>query len=130
MEGKGVDGKGNAITLGRCLSSLEAWGGRFLVKEGGYPETKKLLHPIHCVSAQWKSDELPVILSHCNYHYPLASNDGEIGDCGISLSAMFHYPIHAALVSLRKQIFFAFSESGHGGVFNVAFMPSEPALVK
>lgn len=124
VEGKGVDGSSNAVALDLCLSAIDAWGGQLVLDS---PKGKRLLHPLHCVSAQWKWEEVSVILSHCNYHYPLASRDGSDLK-GASLSAKFQYPIHAALVSLRRRITSAFK--ANGSVFNSEFILLEPALVK
>lgn len=106
-----VAGKSNANALDQCLSALSAWGGQLTL--GSIKE----LHPIHL--AQWKSAELGVILSHCHYHYPLLS-----GLPGISVSALYHYPLHAALAHLREQIYSALR-------FGEAFVniPSEVAIV-
>ena len=120
VEGGGSgDSKSNAMALDRCLSALDAWGGQF----NQSPKSKDLLHPVHCVSANWRAEELSVILSHCNYRYPLASGNGS------SLSAMFQYPIHAALISLRKHIHAVF-QTNEDGSMNAEFIPLLPSLVK
>ncbi len=75
------------------------------------------LHPVHLV--QWKSAELGVILSHCHYHYPLFS-----GLAGISVSALYHYPLHGALIHLREEIFLALSSTD-----GFTKIPSEIAIV-
>ena len=119
VEGGGSgDSKSNAMALDRCLSALDAWGGQFLIES---PKSKDLFHPIHCVSANWKAEDLSVILSHCNYRYPLTS--------GSSLSAMFQYPIHAALISLRRHIHAVF-QTNEDGSMNAEFIPLLPSLVK
>jgi len=111
VEGRTADGKGNASALDQCLSALEAWGGQLML--GNTTD----LHPIHLV--QWKSAELGVILSHCHYHYPLLS-----GLAGISVSALYHYPLHGALIHLREQIYLALSSSD-----GFTKIPSEMAIV-
>mmetsp|Transcript_11226 Transcript_11226/g.18551 ORF Transcript_11226/g.18551 Transcript_11226/m.18551 type:complete len:996 (+) Transcript_11226:74-3061(+) len=110
VEGRTADGKGNASALDQCLSALEAWGGQLML--GNTTD----LHPIHLV--QWKSAELGVILSHCHYHYPLLS-----GLAGISASALYHYPLHGALIHLREQIYLALSSSD-----GFTKIPSEMAI--
>ncbi len=117
VEGKSVDRRSCSEALDLCLSALEAWGGQFSVK---FPTGFELLHPVHFVSAQWKSDELRVILSHCKYRYPLHTNSYS----GCSVSAQFQYPIHAAIASLRNHIHTADS------IFDTEFMPVESALTK
>ena len=118
VEGSGVDGRSNSEALDLCLSALEAWGGKFTVDSSKGTE---LLHPVHMVSAQWKTDELCAILAHCKYRYPLLPCGS---DSGCSLGSQFHYPIHAAIASLRKIFHSADSE------FNTEFMPVESALMK
>ena len=125
VEGKGADGQSNAVALDRCLSALDAWSGQLMVNS---PKSNHLLHPVHCVSVQWKAEELSVILSHCNYRYPLTSIDGSDAG-GISLSATFQYPIHAALISLRNRVHSAFEETSDE-YFNAEYMPLEPPLLK
>ena len=89
VDGKESDGKTNAIALGRCLSALDVWGGQLTPTRNNL-DSKKLLHPVHVVAAQWRHEDLTVILSHCNCHYPLTDANGE--DVGaISLSALFDY---------------------------------------
>ena len=125
VEGKGADGQSNAVALDRCLSALDAWSGQLMVNS---PKSNHLLHPVHCVSVQWKAEELSVILSHCNNRYPLTSIDGSDAG-GISLSATFQYPIHAALISLRNRVHSAFEETSDE-YFNAEYMPLEPPLLK
>ena len=122
VKGRGGSGdsKSNAMALDRCLSALDAWGGQFMVAS---PKGKDLLHPVHCVSANWKAEELSVILSHCNYRYPLTGGNDS------SISAMFQYPIHAALISLRRHIHAVF-QTNEDGSMNTEFIPLLPSLVK
>jgi len=93
VEGRTIGGSTTPISLGRCLSALDAWDGKFLVDDS------KLVNPISAVSSQWRSSELDVILSHCHFLYPLIGANN-----GISVGALFHYPVHMALISLRKQL--------------------------
>lgn len=97
VEGRCVDGRRSSEALDLCLSALEAWGGVFIADS---PNGIALLHPVHFASAQWKYEELSVILSHCKYRYPLVTSGS---DSGCSVSAQFQYPIHAAIASLRNQ---------------------------
>jgi hypothetical protein len=119
------EGKGDAVALDLCLSALDAWGGQMTVDS---PKSKELLHPIHCASAQWKFDELGVILTHCNHRYRSSIRNGS--DEGVnSLSAMFQYPIHAALISFRRRVNFAFQDQDDNS-FNAEFTSLQPALIK
>ena len=122
--GHTTDGSNNSVALDLCLSALGAWGGQLIVDSH---KCMGLLHPVHCVSTQWKPEELAVLLSHCNYCYPLKNSDGSNSN-GISASALFHYPIHAALICLRKKVESAVNDKHNE--FNVEFMPIESALVK
>ena len=92
--------RGNdAPALARCLSALNAWGGYFL-PVGENKECKRLLHPISYLSSRHDYEQLKIVLSYVNFHFPLSNS--ELG--GISLSAQYDYPIHAAMISLRNQI--------------------------
>ncbi|KAL7546759.1 hypothetical protein ACHAWF_010094 [Thalassiosira exigua] len=117
-----VEGRSN-IALDLCLSALAAWGGQLTPDS---PKSKELLHPVNIVSAQWKHAKLPVILAHCSFRYPLIGGSDSVG---VSLSARFHYPCHAALMSLLPKIESAFQGTVKNE-FNVEFMPLEPELVK
>ena len=117
VEGKSVANI-NSISLQKCLSALTAWGGKLMIES---PKSNELLHPVHCVSTQWRSEELSVLLSHCKM------NDSS--DASMSLSARFQYPLHAALISLRSRIHSAFQENSDS-IFHSEYMPSEPPLVR
>jgi len=66
---------------------------------------ESLPHPIYCMASAWRVSELNVLLSHCNYRYPLKDeNVYVIGKDGISLAASFHYPLHTSLISLRNRL--------------------------
>jgi hypothetical protein len=97
IEGRMVGGKRNPEALDRCLAVLEEYGGQV--------GTKEYRHPASNLSSEWRSQEVDVLLNHLNYRYPLTISDAsDKSQVGISLSASFHYPIHASLVSLRKKI--------------------------
>lgn len=108
--GKSVGGLSDPSRIGMCLSALEAWGGQMFVPEEERLKVKpnsleSLPHPIHCMSSTWKSSELKVLLSHCQYRYPLKEDNIYVyNNNNISVAASFHYPLHACLVSLRKHI--------------------------
>ncbi len=121
-----VEGKGDIVALDLCLSALAAWGGQLIAN---LPKSKGLLHPVHCVSAQWKSDKLCIILAHCNHRYPHTNIRNDIDESVGSLSAMFHYPIHALLISFRSRVHSAFQEQ-YDNSFNAEFTSLKPALIK
>lgn len=75
------------MALSKCLSALEAWGG----------EMGSLLNPVHVLAAQWKYTALGHVLAHRGYRYPLPT-------AGMSVAAFHLYPVHTALLELRKKI--------------------------
>lgn len=89
--GRSVGALRDPLALGRCLTALESWGGEFLTNEN----RNKLVHPIHIVASEWRAPELSVILAHCNLNVERGT---------LSLGARFDYPIHAAIMSLRKML--------------------------
>ena len=96
-----TDAGEDARALDLCLSALEAWGGGMTTSS--FAGSDALLHPVHCVAAQWRPAALAVVLSHCRGRHPSASAKGR-DPGGASLGAVFHYPLHAALGSLRTRI--------------------------
>lgn len=97
LEGRMVGGNRNPEALDRCLAILKQYGGQM--------GTKEYRHPASSLSSDWRAQEVVVLLSHVDYRYPLTITDvSDKSQVGISLSASFHYPIHAALLSLRKKI--------------------------
>eukprot|EP00804_Cyclotella_cryptica_P006380 CCRYP_014266-RB/>CCRYP_014266-RB protein AED:0.18 eAED:0.18 QI:236/1/1/1/1/0.85/7/3669/1526 len=110
----------DSSALARCLSALNAWGGQFLpVRDTA--ESKKLLHPIHSTSFQWKYEQLAILLSYVCYRFPLENS--ELG--GVSLGSKYGCPIHAAVISLRERMFSALKN-----LDIKYFSSSEPAIVK
>lgn len=97
-EGKTVGGNSDAIALKKCLSALEAWGGHF------FNQQKEMIHPVSVLSKKCQYKELEAIMSleSCSYYYPLS--DIVSGETYSSLGEKFDYPMHAALLSLRKRI--------------------------
>lgn len=49
-----------------------------------------------------QADELGIVLKYSQYKYPLHTTKAE--DKGISLSALYEYPIHSALISLKHRL--------------------------
>lgn len=97
-EGETVDGGSDPLSLGRCIMALEAWGGQMIVPD----PLKSLQHPVNVLSSLWKPEELVVILDHIPFRYPLQGDDGNVVE--VSLSALYQYPVHAALLSLQGDI--------------------------
>lgn len=94
----------DAAALARCLSALDAWGGQFFPVQD-IDGSKELMHPVHCASAEWRHEQLGIILTHVSCHFPLTNS--EFG--GISLGAKYGYPIHTAVISLRQLMHSAFN---------------------
>ena len=105
VRGKTVQGGSDSSALGRCVSALEAWGGQMFVPD---PEKRPpLIHPIANKSLEWKADEIDVLFSHINYFYPLndeTTSDGKAADNILSIGQQMHYPLHSALIALRRKI--------------------------
>ena len=121
------EGHGDAVALDLCLSALEAWGGQMMT--AGSPKSEGQLHPAHLVSAQWKPDELSVILAHCNHRHPFIGMRYGSDEHVHSLSAICHYPLHACIISFRRRVFSALDEQDCNS-FNAEFTSSIPALIK
>lgn len=100
VEGRCSDGSHSSVALGRCLSALEAWGGQIFLGDNFL----ELQHPISVLASEWRSDSLLVLFQHTVFQYPLLETEYGARFAGISLSAMFHYPVHFALIALRKEI--------------------------
>jgi hypothetical protein len=97
LEGRMVGGNINPEALDRCLAVLKQYGGQI--------GTKEYRHPASSLSSEWRAQDVVVLLNHVDYRYPLTISDAsDKSQVGISLSASFHYPIHAALVSLRRKV--------------------------
>ncbi len=98
MDGRSVGQSKNPSALESCLSILEAYGGQLDVPFG-------FQHPISALAATWSHEELAVVLRHVSYRYPLVLPNGEDKQrIGISLSALYQYPVHSCLIALRKNI--------------------------
>ena len=95
-----------------CLKSLEAWGGQICVSES---EDASKLNPVCALSTDWDGKTLDLVFQIYKYRYPIV---GEAA-CGYgrSLGAIFQYPLHACLVSLRKKIA-TISEGSRAKVFS------------
>ena len=105
VHGKTAIGGDDHFALGCCLSALDAWGGQIYVDD---PEGRSQLHhPVACRAIEWKAAEVETLLSHINYFYPLrdeTSSGLSVKESIYSTAQHMHYPIHAALVTLRKRI--------------------------
>jgi len=93
VEGVTVAGRNNKNFINSCLEStlgvLAKWGGRYL------DEISPLIlqHPVFILSSLWQATKLSVVFPHDKPH--LVSS---------SLGHLYGYPLHAAILTLRKQI--------------------------
>jgi hypothetical protein len=100
VEGKNsVGGDRDADSLCRCLSALEAWGGQIT-----YDGPVILRNPVSVLASRWQPGEISAVLAHVPFRHPLESSGLPTAKYGISVGASFQYPIHSALVALRKRI--------------------------
>lgn len=100
VKGQTKNSEDNAIALNLCIKALEAWGGQFLVGN-----TTQMPNHVSSIAAEWRASELKVLLDYHQCRFPLqdlAEPDQEQVSC--SLGALFHYPLHAALIALRWQL--------------------------
>jgi hypothetical protein len=100
VEGKNsVGGDREADSLGRCLSALEAWGGQIT-----YDGPIVLRNPVSVLASRWQPGEIAAVLAHVPFRHPLERAGLPTAKYGISVGASFQYPIHSALVTMRKRI--------------------------
>jgi hypothetical protein len=118
VDGNGVGGSGagtqrDAAALDQCTATLQAWGGQILhPKIWNIPD---LDHPVYTLASQWKTPEMEVLLRHEDLRQSLHTRSitikmevingpRRISLQGMSVAAFCQYPLHAALVSLRRKI--------------------------
>ena len=94
-EGHTVGGQRNPAALDQCISVMEKYGGEVDAVMGH-------CHPVSYLASHWRPEELLVALRHCKCRYPLRLTKGE--DEGISIGALFNYPVHSTVISLRKKV--------------------------
>jgi hypothetical protein len=96
IDGRSVGGTKDPEALERCLSVLEAHGAQIDPPLG-------LPHPVSSLASTWSHGELETTLRHVAHKYPLVINNlKEERRVGISVSALFHYPVHSSLIALRN----------------------------
>jgi hypothetical protein len=93
--GRVVGGQRSPAALEKSMAVLERFGGEIDAPMG-------YRHPVCLLALEWHADELEVVLSRCKYRYPLRLVKGE--EEGISISALYQYPVHSALISLRHRL--------------------------
>lgn len=100
VKGSYLDGGKNPAALGRCIAALKARGGKMQVS-GAFHD---LLSPINALATTWLHAYLEVVFDHVPFRYPFqrsGSFDG-LSATTMSLGALYEYPIHSALLRLRK----------------------------
>ena len=91
-EGRSVGGKLNPRALERCISTMAKYGGQV----GELMENR---HPVSYLAYMCQPNEMELVLKYSQYKYPLHTT--KENDLGISLSALYEYPVHSALISLK-----------------------------
>lgn len=83
-----------------CLKALEAWGGQIVILP--YDQCSSGLSPIFKLSSSWDDVGLKSGFQFYDCQYPIP--DEQADGFGRSLGAVFQYPFHAAIVSLRFKV--------------------------
>jgi len=83
-----------------CLKALEAWGGQLIIPLNDRCTSDQ--SPIYKLACSWDDVGLKSAFQFYGCQYPIV---GEQADgFGRSLGAIFQYPLHAALISLRIKV--------------------------
>lgn len=97
MKGKSLLEVRNPVT---CLTALEAWGGQLIIPLDDQCTSDQ--SPIFKLACSWDTVGLKSAFQFYGCQYPIV---GEQADgFGRSLGAIFQYPLHAALISLRIKV--------------------------
>eukprot|EP00536_Pseudo-nitzschia_multiseries_P006230 jgi/Psemu1/255215/estExt_Genewise1Plus.C_1300023 len=94
-EGRTVGGQLNPHALERCIATLAKFGGEV----GELMENR---HPVSYLAYMCQAEEMTIVLKYSQYKFPLHTTKAE--EIGISVSALYQYPIHSALISLIHRI--------------------------
>lgn len=94
-EGRSVGGQTNPKALERCIATLAKFGGQV----GHLMENR---HPVSYLAYMCQPDEMEIVLKYSQYKFPLHTTKED--DLGISLSALYEYPVHSALISLKHRL--------------------------
>lgn len=94
-EGRSVGGRSNPLALERCIEIMAKFGGQV----GELLENR---HPASVLASQFQADELAILLKYSRCKYPLHVTKQE--ELGISLSALYQYPVHSTLISLKRRL--------------------------
>mmetsp|Transcript_4322 Transcript_4322/g.12384 ORF Transcript_4322/g.12384 Transcript_4322/m.12384 type:complete len:1102 (-) Transcript_4322:280-3585(-) len=99
-EGRSVGNSRDAAALDKCLTVLKASGGTFF-----FGRSSDHKHPVSKLAYEWQFNELAIVLKHVAFRYPLrVANQNDKSLVGISVSAMYQYPVHQVVIALRKMV--------------------------
>jgi hypothetical protein len=110
IKGRSVSGMSDAQSLDRCIKALEEWGGQMTITD----PLLLLPSPVSLLAAEWRADELCVVLEHVSFRFPLhdvSSLEGEAID--MSLASLHQYPLHSALASFIANIHLGMKTNTH-----------------
>jgi tetratricopeptide (TPR) repeat protein len=102
VEGSVLDGGNSPTALGRCMTALMVWGGYMMPKVTNASSSEILRNPISALAYMWLSEYLIVAFEYIPYRFPLTMNEQE--PTTMSLGALYQYPLHSALIGLRKNL--------------------------
>lgn len=91
VEGSVLDRGKDPSSLGRCITALKACGGTMITPLSPV----NLRNPVGALAYMWLAEYLFVVLKHVPHRFPADE---------MSIGAMFQYPVHSALVTLRKHL--------------------------
>ena len=94
-EGRSVGGQVNPDALERCIACMAKFGGHV-------GELRENRHPVSYLAYMCQPNEMEIVLKYSQYKYPLHTTKAV--DLGISLSALYEYPLHSALISLKHRL--------------------------
>jgi len=98
MDGHSIGGTKDLEAWDRCISVLEEYGASIDPPMG-------LPHPVCSLARTWSHGELETLMRHVASTYPIATPDmNDRRRVGISISALFQYPIHSSLIALRRAL--------------------------
>jgi len=102
VEGSALSKTKDPEALGRCVAALKAWGGKMLLAES----PTSLRNPISALAYMNLPDYIAVALDHVPHRFPLPNVSDTVPgtDSTMSLGALYQYPVHSALVALRKHM--------------------------
>jgi len=99
VDGFGAQVQRDPVCLGKCIMALEGWDGQMLSN----PANSAVRWPQSVLATQWRAEDLTEVLRHSAYRYPLPAQ--LLGQqTGISIGALYHYPLHSSIISLLREI--------------------------